>query len=200
MLGFVIRLTVALASSVICTMADAAAVSHMVERRVTNADGKTATILVNRELTHTSNKVLRTDYGPSSTFFPSDQFVSLCTPTSDIGSTVIDSPYTEDCSYILSYYRSEDHWGWWNLDGLVPGVDYAFIKHNTCSLYGRVPDGHTSLQISNADAEVFVNTTIKKYSTKFDDGKFDRVQGDGTIDCWESNGAVEVVATLSLRR
>ncbi|KAF7536630.1 hypothetical protein G7054_g4382 [Neopestalotiopsis clavispora] len=199
--GFSLRIAVALTLSAISILVDAVAVTRMVERSVTNADGKTSTVLVNRELTRTLDKVPRQDeYGPTSDFFPSDQFVALCTPQTDIGSTVIDSPYTEDCSYILSYYRNEAHWGFWNLNGLVPGVDYAFIKHNTCALYGRVGEGHSSLQISNADVEIFVNTTINKYSTGFDDGKFDRVQGDGTIDCFESNGAVDVVATLSLRR
>ncbi|KAI4602292.1 hypothetical protein KJ359_009532 [Pestalotiopsis sp. 9143b] len=203
MAGFPLRTAFALASGLIGTMVDAAAVGNMVERSVTSSNGKLSTVLVNRGLTQTNYKVRRESYetnSTTSTFFKDDKLVALCTPQTDKDGTVIDSSYAEDCSYILSYYRSEDQWGWWNIDDLVPGVDFKLIQHNTCSLYTRVPEGHFSLQISNADLEAFVNTTMHKYSRGFNDGRAERVQGDGTLQCFETDGETELVATLSMRR
>lgn len=149
MAGFSLRTAFALASVLIGTMVEAAAVGNMVERSITNSDGKTSTVLVNRGLTHTSDKIRRQLYvtnSTTSTFFKDDKFVALCTPQTDEDKTVIDGSYAEDCSYILSYYRDEDQWGWWNINNLAPGVDFKLIQHGTCSLYARVPEDHYSLQ------------------------------------------------------
>jgi hypothetical protein len=54
-------------------------------------------------------------------------------------------------------------------------------------------------RISTADVVNFVNTTINKYKQGFNDGKFDRVEGSGRLDCYESDGTTEVVAKLSLK-
>lgn len=120
--------------------------SDMVERDTINSEGISTSFLVNRAFLSVE---LRSAQYPTDDnqedFFPTNTYESLCTYEDDEGFTSGTSPFIEDCAYILSYIRYQLR-GFWNFSRLIPGQDYALVEHNTCTLYYRAEDGHTSIQ------------------------------------------------------
>ncbi|KAK9773870.1 putative Acyltransferase 3 domain-containing protein [Seiridium cardinale] len=197
MVAFISATLVALTATVANALPGATA-ADMIERQITNNNGTTSTILVNRDVYKISTEATR-EASPLQEFFKTDTYEAYCAYNDDSDHTNDASPYVEDCTYILNYFRYQFR-GFWDLSRLVAGEDYAIVTHNTCSLYYRVESGHDSAQLASADFGGFVNSTINKYKQSFGNNSFSRVEATGNLRCYESDdGVTNVVTTLSLR-